>query len=313
MNPPANKTVRELLQVTTSYFEEKGVDSARLNAERLLADVLGLARIELYFQHDRPVLGKDLDRYREWVRRRAGGEPLQTILGQTEFYSHLFKVEPGVFIPRPETERLVETAADLLGGGNRALLAPVAVEIGCGTGVVGISLALELPRLRVYATEINSRAIGLTRHNAHVLGVEARLEVLPGSRFEPLPSSLQGEVDLLISNPPYIRRAEIEGLAEEVKGHDPHTALDGGVDGLDFYHAIAGGMKRWLRPGGHVAFEIGDDQGADVNRILEKAGAINVQVIQDYTQRDRVVVGQLPPDHPSVDGPATPNDSSGIG
>lgn len=296
MNPPANKTVRELLQVTSGYFEDKGVESARLNAERLLADVLGLARIELYFQHDRPVLGKDLDRYRELVRRRAGGEPLQTILGQTEFYSHLFKVEPGVFIPRPETERLVETAAGLLGGGDHGLLAPVAVEIGCGTGVIGISLALELPRLRVYATEINPRAVELTRHNAHTLGVEARLEVLPGSRFDPLPDSLRGEVDLLISNPPYIRRADIGELSEEVKGHDPHTALDGGADGLDFYHAIAGGMKRWLRPGGSVAFEIGDDQGPAVQSILENAGAIDVQVIQDYTQRDRVVTGRIAPE-----------------
>lgn len=294
MNPAsANKTVRELLKVTSGYFEEKGVESARLNAERLLADVLGLARIELYFQHDRPVMGKDLDRYRELVRRRAGGEPLQTILGQTEFYSHLFKMEEGVFIPRPETERLVETAAGLLGGGDQGLLAPVAVEIGCGTGVIGISLALELPRLQVHATEINPRAVELTRHNAHVLGVGARVEVHPGSRFDPLPESLRGEVDLLVSNPPYIRRADIEDLPREVKGHDPHTALDGGADGLDFYHAIAAGMKRWLRPGGLVAVEIGDDQGQDVSGILAAAGAEDVQVVRDYSQRDRVVTGRV--------------------
>jgi release factor glutamine methyltransferase len=294
MNTPSNsKTVRDLIQVTSDYLDGKGVESARLNAERLLADVLGLARIELYMQHDRPVLGNDLDMYRDLVRRRAGGEPLQTILGQTEFYSHLFKVEPGVFIPRPETERLVEEAAHVLGGGDRQLLAPVAVEIGCGTGIVGISLAKELPRLTVHATDINPRAVELARHNAHVLGVEARLEIHQGSRFDPLPAHLQGEVDLLVSNPPYVRRGDIEGLSEEVKGHDPHTALDGGVDGLDFYHALAAAMGRWVRPGGQIAVEIGDDQGADVSEIFAAAGARELRVIKDYNDRDRVVIAQV--------------------
>ena len=292
-SPGSNKTVRELILVTSEYLDGKGIDSARLNTERLLADVLGLARIELYFQHDRPVLGPELDRFRELVRRRAAGQPLQTILGQTEFYSHLFKVEPGVFIPRPETERLVEAAADLLGGGDLRLLAPVAVEIGCGTGNVGISLALELPRLSVHATEINPQAVELTRHNAHALGVEARVQVYPGSRFDPLPDHLKGEVDLLVSNPPYIRHEDIEGLSEEVKGHDPHTALDGGADGLGFYHALAAAMGIWLRPGGQLAVEIGDDQGPDVQEIFAAAGALEIRIIKDYTDRDRVVIARV--------------------
>ena len=292
-SPGSNKTVRELIQVTSAYLDGKGIESARLNSERLLADVLGLARIELYFQHDRPVLGKELDRFRELVRRRAGGQPLQTILGQTEFYSHLFKVEPGVFIPRSETERLVEAAADLLGGSDQRLLAPVAVEIGCGTGVVGISLALELPRLTVHATDINPQAVELTRHNAHALGVEARVEVHQGSRCDPVPGHLKGEVDLLVSNPPYIRRADIEGLSGEVKDHEPHTALDGGEDGLDFYHALAALMGRWLRPGGHIAVEIGDDQGPGVREIFANAEAREIRIIKDYTDRDRVVTARV--------------------
>ena len=294
MNTPgSSKTVRELIQVTSGYLEDKGVESSRLNAERLLADVLGLARIELYFQYDRPVLGHELDRYRDLVRRRAAGEPLQTILGQTEFYSNLFKVEPGVFIPRPETERLVEHSANLLGGGDRGLLAPVAVEIGCGSGIVGISLAKELPRLTVHAVDLNPLAVELTRHNAHVLGVEARVEVYQGSKFDPLPDHLKGEVDLLVSNPPYIRRGDIEGLSEEVKGHDPHTALDGGEDGLDFYHGLAAAMGRWLRPGGYIAVEIGDDQGPDVRDIFAGSGGSEIEIIQDYTHRDRVVIARV--------------------
>ncbi|MFN2371359.1 MAG: peptide chain release factor N(5)-glutamine methyltransferase [Candidatus Krumholzibacteriia bacterium] len=288
------KTVRSLLQVTAGYLEGKGVDSARLNAERLLADVLGLSRIELFMQHDRPVLGDELDRYRDLVRRRAGGEPLQQILGETEFYSRPFKVEPGVFIPRPETERLVEIAAGLLVPGDRNLLAPVAVEIGTGTGIVAVSLALEVPRLTVWATEIDPRAADLARRNARRHGVEGRVTVLEGSRFAPLPERLQGGVDLLVSNPPYIRTADIAGLAVEVSGHDPHAALDGGADGLVFYRALAAGLKTWLRPGGHLAVEIGADQGEQVVGALAASGAAQLAVHADYAGRDRVVTGLWP-------------------
>lgn len=288
-----NRTVRELIQVTAEFFTGKGVDSARLCAERLLADVLGLARIELYFQHDRPVLGRELDRYRELVRRRAAGEPLQSILGETEFYSHAFKVAKGVFIPRPETERLVEIAAGLLAPPDRRLLAPVAVEIGCGSGVIGICLALEIPRLTVHAVDLDAGAVELTRHNAHIHGVDGRMHVHQGNRFDPLPRNLRGTVDLLVSNPPYIRSGDIPGLAAEVREHDPHTALDGGKDGLDSYRAIAHAMAQWLRPGGLVALEIGADQGAQVTGILAASGAQDPQVQQDYAGRDRVVTARV--------------------
>ena len=294
MNPSsANKTVRDLIQVTAAYFDEKGVESARLNAERLLADVLGVSRMDLFMQHDRPVLGDELDSYRAYVKRRAAGEPLQTILGITEFYSHPFRVEPGVFIPRPETEHLVAAGVDLLAPRGHRLLAPVAVEIGIGTGIISISLALEIAQLTVHATDINPAAIKLARYNAHQLGVAARVEFHPGSRFDTLPEHLQGKVDLLVSNPPYIPSADLADLPVEVAQHDPHTALDGGPDGLDFYRALASQMGRWLRPGGHVAVEIGDDQAAAVSEILTASGGEDIQVIQDYTQRDRVVTARV--------------------
>jgi len=288
------KTVRALLRVTADYLQGKGVESARLNAERLLADVLGLSRIELFMQHDRPVLGAELERYRDLVRRRAAGEPLQHILGETEFYSRTFKVEPGVFVPRPETERLVEIALGVLAPGDRNLLEPVALEIGCGTGVIAISLALELPRLAVWATDIASAAVTLARNNAHRHGVETRVTVLEGSRFDPLPSHLRADVDLLVSNPPYIRSVEIPKLQREVAGHDPRAALDGGEDGLVFYRALASGMIPWLRPGGHVVLEIGADQGQAVPAILAASGLVELSVHRDYAGRDRVVTGRKP-------------------
>lgn len=286
---PANLTVRELIRVTSEYLAGKDVDSAKLNTERLLADVLGLSRIELFMQFDRPVLGRELEKFRGVVKRRAAGEPLQQILGETEFYSRVFKVEPGVFVPRPETERLVEIAVQLLTPEDQGLVAPVAVEIGCGTGIVGVSLALELPRLTLYASDIDPRAVNLSGRNAHMLGAEARVHLYQGNRFDPLPRHLRGQVDLLVSNPPYIRRAELDGLPRDVKDHDPQTALDGGADGLDFYRGLAAGMGAWLRPGGQVAVEIGDDQGGDVSEILAASGGHDLQIFQDYTDRDRVV------------------------
>lgn len=288
-----NHTVRDLIAVTAEYFEGKGLESARLNAERLLADVLGLSRMDLYLQADRPVLGAELEAYRELVRRRGRGEPLQTILGMTEFYSRPFKVEPGVFIPRPETEHLVETAVELLSPAGRSLLSPVAVEVGCGTGIVGISLACELPRLVVHATDVNPRALELAGRNAVALEVAARFHGHLGSRFDPLPASLAGKVDLLVSNPPYVRAGDIAGLSVEVAEHDPREALDGGADGLDFYRALAAGMGRWVRPGGAIALEIGDDQAQDVGRILAAGRVQQIRTLQDYSGRDRVVTGRF--------------------
>jgi release factor glutamine methyltransferase len=294
MNGPVpNKTVRELIQVTTAYFEEKDVESARLNAERLLADVLGLTRIELYFQHDRPVMGAELDRYRDLVRRRAGGEPLQQILGETEFYSRTFKVEPGVFIPRPETERLVEACTEILAPGDRNLVSPLAVEVGCGTGIIGITLALELPRLTVHATDVNPLAVDLAARNAHLLGCDVRMSFYQGNRLAPVPAHLKGTVDLLVSNPPYIPTDEIPDLSAEVADHDPREALDGGSDGLNVYRALASEMRDWVRPGGHIAVEIGFDQGPQVVEIFTASGAQDVTTIQDYAGLDRVVTARL--------------------
>jgi len=294
-NPKNNKTVRDLIQVTADYFEEKGLESSRLNAERLLADVLGFSRMDLFLQADRPVFGAELNQYRELVRRRASGEPLQTIIGMTEFYSHPFQVAPGVFIPRPETEHLVEAAAGLLAPEDHRLLAPVALEVGCGTGIIGISLACEVPRLVVHASDINPAAIELAERNARSLEVDSRVNFHPGSKFDPFPENLQGKVDVLVSNPPYVRRDDIGGLSIEVAKHDPREALDGGADGLVFYRALAKDMGRWLRPGGHIIVEIGDDQAEDVGSIFEASGASDIQVIKDYSDRDRVVSAQLTP------------------
>ena len=287
------KTVRELIRISSQYLTEKGIESARLGAELLLADVLGVSRLELYVQHDRPVAGEELDRYRDYIRRRGTGEPLQTLIGTVEFYSRPFKVQAGVFIPRPETERLVAATVELLTPPDRRYVAPLAVEIGCGSGVVAVSLAAEVPQLEIYATDTNPQAVALSEHNARLRGVAGRTHFLTGSRFDPLPDKLRGQVDLLVSNPPYIRRGEIASLAVEVAHHDPHEALDGGEDGLDVYRALASAMDRWLRPGAWVALEIGHHQADAVASILAASGAERITTHQDYNGHDRVVTAQI--------------------
>ncbi len=289
----ALKSVRELSQATTAFFEKRGLDSARLNAERLLGHVLGLARLDLYLNHDRLLTADEIDRYRDLVRQRAAGVPLQTLLGETEFYGRPFRVEPGVFIPRPETERLVEAAVQLLTGGASSWLSPLALEIGCGTGVVACSLAMEIPRLRVHASDVNPRAAALTLANARRLGVAARVDVHEGAGCEPFPPQLRGHAHLLVSNPPYVRRGDLAGLPIEVAEHDPVAALDGGPDGLSAYREIAQEAPAWLMPGGWIALEIGEDQAADVTGLLRDAGFSSLIVKRDYCDRDRVVTGRL--------------------
>lgn len=287
------KTVRELIRLSAGYLDDKGIESPRLNAERLLGDALGLARIELYLKADRPVAGQELARYRELLRRRGTGEPLQILIGTTGFYSREFKVEPGVFIPRPETERLVETAAGLLSPPGRSLLAPKVVDCCCGSGVVGISLAAEVPAAEIWATDQNPLAIELTRRNAHRHGMDSRVHALEGDLLHPLPAALRGHVDLLVSNPPYVRRDEIPELPLEVQ-HDPPEALDGGEDGLRVYHALASQSGRWLVPDGWLAVEIGADQGESVPELLQSAGFEDVEMTHDWNDLPRVVVGRWP-------------------
>jgi release factor glutamine methyltransferase len=287
------KTIRELIQVTADYLAGKDVESARLNAERLLGDVLGLSRLELYLQHDRPVVGEELERYRDRVRRRAGGEPLQHILGATGFYGRDFKVVPGVFIPRPETERLVERALACLANLGDDVLSPLAGEIGCGSGIIAVTLAAEAPRLEIWASDVNPAAVELTGTNAHLHGVGPRVHAQVGNRFDGLPARLRGNLDLLVSNPPYVRRADLGGLPREVQ-HDPREALDGGEDGLDFYRALAAGASRWLKAGGWVVLEIGADQGDQVAQILGASEFAEVQVSRDFNDLPRVAAARRP-------------------
>jgi release factor glutamine methyltransferase len=270
----------ELVRVTAEFFADKGIESARLDAELLLAHVLGVDRLQLYLQHDRPLVPAEVDAFREIVKQRGQRVPLQHLTGEAAILDDTFIVRPGVFIPRPETETLIEVCTSL-GPFERI------VEFGPGAGVIGLSLLKQLPEARLFAVDANEDAVALTLENAERLGLRDRAEVIRGDALE---VDLPG-CDLLVSNPPYVPTRVIDGLQPEVRDHDPRAALDGGDDGLDFIRAMMKPAHEALRSGGWIALEHGDDQGASVPAILSEAGFNDVRDEPDLAGRPRVAVG----------------------
>ena len=268
-----------------------GIDTAHLDAEVLLGHALGLKREQLVLAGDLRLLPEQVRRYNEFLLRRLRREPIAYILGRQEFWSLDFEVTPDVLLPRPETERLVEIALDLA----RKLTQDKAVrilDIGTGSGAIAVSLAKELPASMIWATDVSGAALKIAGGNTRRSGVADRIHFLHGDLFAPVDEAA-GRFDLIVSNPPYIRSAEIDTLQPEVSRWEPRGALDGGVDGLDFYRRIASQAFPYLAPHGAVALEIGADMGKEVANIFaEVANYANVTVYRDYADRDRVIVAQ---------------------
>lgn len=271
-------TVLEVIQSTTAYFENHGVDSPRLQIEHLLAHVLGKRRIDLYMEFDRPLSGSELEPLRELVRRRAGGEPLQHLLGTVEFCGREFLCDRRALIPRPETEQLVELAVELCPTPHRML------DLCTGSGVVAVSLALMLPDVDVVASDLSGEALGLAVENAERLGVAERIRWVECDLF---PES-DGKFELIAANPPYIPSGELDSLPGEVR-HDPAMALDGGADGLDFIRRIAAEAAPRLQEGGVVVMEIGHDQSEDASELLRQANWGNISTHLDYQKVPRFI------------------------
>ena len=276
-----------------------GIDSARLDAELLLGCALGMSREELMVAATRKVSVAESDRYEDLLRRRLNREPLAYITGQQEFWSLGFLVSGDVLVPRPETETLVERALKHLATiHNRG--APRILELGTGSGAIAVALASELPQAEIVATEIAPAALQIARRNASRNGVSNAIRFLQGDLFTALDQELEKDFDLILSNPPYIPRGEIAHLEAEVSRWEPRAALDGGVDGLDFYRRIIEEAPGYLRQGGAVAVEIGAAIGSLVLALFRNNPAYgDTRVYQDYSGRDRVVIartrcGRLP-------------------
>ncbi|MFH1679325.1 MAG: peptide chain release factor N(5)-glutamine methyltransferase [Candidatus Eisenbacteria bacterium] len=281
-------TLLPLLETTTSYFKDKGMESPRVDAELLLAHLLGVRRIDLYLQHDRPLSESEVSRYREMVRARAGGTPVQRITGEAEFYSITLLVAEGVFIPRPETELLVDRGIAFLrksgGGAGRS-----ALDAGTGTGAVALALAKNVPELRVLAVDRSAEAAACARENAGRTGLAERVEVIEGDAAEEL-RARPGAIALVVSNPPYVTTAEAGELPVEVREHDPAAALHGGEDGLDAYRALVPAASIALAPGGMLVLEVSDTTAEGVRRLVEADGRFaGASVELDYAGRKRVL------------------------
>ena len=276
-----------------------GIDSARLDAELLLGCALGMSREELIVAATRKVSVAESDRYEDLLRRRLNREPLAYIIGQQEFWSLGFLVSCDVLVPRPETETLVERALKHLATINNRE-APRILELGTGSGAIAVALASELPQAEIVATEIAPAALQIARRNASRNGVSNAIRFLQGDLFTALDQELEKDFDLILSNPPYIPRGEIAHLEAEVSRWEPRAALDGGVDGLDFYRRIIEEAPGYLRQGGAVAVEIGAAIGSLVLALFRNNPAYgDTGIHQDYSDRDRVVIartrcGRLP-------------------
>lgn len=278
-------TVNEVIQRGAEFLQRHGVDSPRLQSELLLAHVLKLPRLQLYLNHDRPVAEPELGAVRSLVQRRAKREPLQHIVGSTSFCGLEIAVSPAALIPRPETETLAELALAALKRAGAA--EPAALDFGTGTGCVAIALAAPCPAARVHALDVSEAALTLARANAERHGLAGRVRFHHGDGFRALPAELR--VDLLVSNPPYIPTADLATLQPEVRDFDPRGALDGGMDGLDFYRLLAGESPAWLKSGGGLFAEFGDGQAEAVARLFTDAGWTRVATHRDLDGRPRVV------------------------
>ena len=282
-------TVKDALDWTVGYLGRGDVDSPRLSAEWLLSAATGLSRVELYAYHDRPLSDDERTTLREAVKRRAAGEPLQYVTGEMPFRHIVVHVRPGVFIPRPETEILVDVGLKALEG----VANPVILDLCTGSGCVACAIASEIPSATVYATELSRVSVETARENAERLGVGERVSVVEGDLFTGLPDELQGRVDLVISNPPYIPSSDLPDLPADVLGFEPHLALDGGADGLDVARRIMSGGAEWLAPGGTIALEL-DEGCVGSGRAGAKEWYQEVRVIRDLSGRDRIVTGKRP-------------------
>ncbi len=282
-------TTLRLLTTTTQWLKERRVDAPRLAAERLLAHVLGCKRVDLYLDTERPLAESELAPYRELVRGHATGKPLQYLVGETEFMGLRFHTDARALIPRPETEILVDLLVKQWSASSRPLRV---LELGTGSGAIAVSLAALVPHVEVWSTEVSPATAALAHANAQRNDVAERVHVLVMDRFVALSADLAGGFDAVVSNPPYVRTDELDGLPAGVRDHEPWVALHGGADGLEFHRTLCTQGAEFLASGGTLAVEIGSQQGAAVRTLFEEAGLHGVRVVQDYAGLDRVVLGQ---------------------
>ena len=279
-------TIGRILKWTEQYFEQKGVESPRLDAEVLLSHLLKKQRIYLYVHFDEPLQAEELAAYREMIKKRVAHVPVAYILGEKEFMGLTFRVTSDTLVPRPDTEILVQAAVDALKG-----MPPEAhrfADIGTGSGAICLSVLHFTENTEADTVDISPGARAVAEQNAAALGLTERITFHTGDLLEPIKGNTYTAI---LSNPPYIPQADIETLAPEVRCNEPMTALCGGTDGLDFYRRLCAEAPDMLLAGGFMAFEVGIHQAEAVANLAQEHPLIErTEIIKDYAGIDRVVV-----------------------
>jgi len=278
----------DYLNRARAYLERHEADSPRLDAEVLLAHVLDCTRLDLYVGFDRPLGAGEVERYRTLIQERGRGMPVAYLTGHREFYSLDFAVSPGVLIPRPETEHLVEAALGIVAPDQEALV----MDVGTGSGCVAIAVARNRPGVEVIATDVSREALEAVALNARRLSVEGRIYPVQADLLEAFEVGGRGRsIQVLVSNPPYIPRGDLESLPREVRDHEPTTALGSGESGTEFHQALLEGAVRMLGPGGALYMEVGLGQAESVAAAVNEALG-NVEILEDLAGISRIVGGK---------------------
>jgi len=284
-------TVLGLIRWTTAYFEGRGIDTPRLDAELLLAQVLHVDRMALYVSFDRPMAPQELAAFRELVKARARRAPVKYLTRECEFMSLAFEVGPGVLIPRPETEHLVERAVEILQE-ECAASEPLVYDVGTGSGCIAVAVAAAVPGARVTASDVSAEALAIAARNVERHELTDRVTLLEGDLLGPFTPGEQA--DLVLSNPPYVAEGEWAGLQPEIAEHEPKVALVAGTDGLDCIRRLLDAAPAHTKPGAALLCEIGDGQAEAVAAMVEGNAAYQSVVLhRDLAGIERVCEARL--------------------
>ena len=279
-------SILQIIELSAEYLNTKGVESPRLNAELLLANLLNCKRLDLYLKYDQPLKEIEINKYRELIARRGKREPLQYIIGNVEFYGLNFSVNPNVLIPRQETEILVDQIISNIDKNTKVKI----LDIGTGSGNIPIALAKNLPNVEIVAIDISGNAIAIAKFNSERNNVSDRINFI-NSDFNKYLISENHQFDIIVSNPPYIKIDEYNLLEKELTDFEPNIALTDFNDGLTFYRNISEKSKSLLKSNGQIYFEVGISQSAKVKEILENNNFSNIKLVKDYLEIERVVYG----------------------
>ena len=281
--------VLELLEWTTGYFEKHNIPNPRLDAEVLLGHLLEKSRLQLYLHFDMPVFQKNLEVFREMIKKRAARTPISYLTNRKEFMSLDFYVDERVLIPRPETEFIVETILKMKSDSSQSIL-----EIGTGSGVIATALAVNNPEWEIIATDICKDALAVAKLNREAHDCDERITLLQGDLFDPIKPLESTRYNWVVSNPPYIMSNAHGSLSPDVRDYEPHIALFAGKDGLSIIRTLIAEAPDYLQPDGKLIFEIGDTQKESVNALLENQSEYKkFRFIKDYSGKDRVVLASL--------------------